>query len=86
MKLVRGSCRRRADVGAAGALGLLFLVAGVVVALQAHQQMSEMETAFGQAVRMLSETQQTRYEQLETRRLAGAVGALVGLVLVIVDS
>lgn len=86
MRLPSSYRRRRADIGAADALGLLLLVAGVVVALQAHQQMAEMETAFGQAVRMFSESQQERYESLQTRRIAGAVGAVVGLVLVIVDS
>jgi len=72
-------------IGAMGFLGLLVLVGGIILALDAHQTMTEFQTTGGQVIRALSEQQQQRYESLSMRRIGGIVGAVVGVVMILAD-
>ncbi|MFP4633178.1 MAG: DUF3185 family protein [Halobacteriales archaeon] len=70
---------------ASASIGAVLLIAGVVVALYAHQEIQEFETAFGQIGRALSSEAESEYQVLSVLRIGGAVSAVVGLVLVLRD-
>lgn len=65
-------------------LGVLLLLAGAGLFIVAQQGLADYQTTTGQAARILSEEHQDRYNQLSAMRVAGGVGAVLGLFLVMV--
>jgi hypothetical protein len=67
----------------AGVGGFLIL-AGIVIAINAHLSMSEFQTTGGQLLRAISEQQQREYQKLSQRRSIGIVVSVIGGLLVLI--
>jgi len=64
-------------------VGVILVVVGAVIAIDAHLSMSEFQTTGGQILRALSEQQQQEYQMLSQRRSTGIVISVIGGLLVL---
>lgn len=69
--------------GLVAGVGVILVVVGAVIAIDAHLSMSEFQTTGGQILRALSEQQQQEYQMLSQRRSTGIVISVIGGLLVL---
>jgi uncharacterized membrane protein YvbJ len=70
--------------GLIAGVGVILVIVGIVITIDAHLSMSEYQTTGGQLLRAISEQQQREYQELSQRRSMGIIISVIGGLLFLV--